>query len=147
MFWEALLMWSSMPSFSFIGHTLTELFRKLDNWQQIYKSTAFYIWKDLSRRKNNYYVIARLQNSCLIAIAVFKKYRSSQRRCRNIHQRYSVKKVFLKISQISQENTWIGVFFDKVEVLQSASFLRKRLQHKCFPVNFAKLLRIKNICK
>ena len=30
-------MWSSMSIFSFAEYTLTELFRKSDNWQQIYK--------------------------------------------------------------------------------------------------------------
>ena len=41
-------------------------------------------------------------------------------------------------------------FFNKVAGLELASFSKKRLQHECFPVKFAKLLRIpilKNICK
>ena len=42
----------------------------------------------------------------------------------------SVKKVFLEISQNSQENTCARV-----------SFLIKRLWHRCFPMNFAKFLR------
>ena len=33
-------------------------------------------------------------------------------------------------------------FFDKVVGLQSYSLIKKRLQHKCFPVNIAKFLRI-----
>ena len=45
-------------------------------------------------------------------------------------QRCSVKKVFLEISQNSQDNICVVV-----------SFLIK-LQPRCFPVNFAKLLRI-----
>ena len=44
-------------------------------------------------------------------------------------QRCSVKKVFLAISQNSQENTCARV-----------SSLKKRLRHRCFPVNFAKFL-------
>ena len=43
-----------------------------------------------------------------------------------IAQRFSVKSVFLEISQNSQENT---------------SARKKRLWHRCFPVNFAKFLR------
>ena len=39
----------------------------------------------------------------------------------------SVKKVFWEISQNSQENTCVRV---------SATLLKKRLQHRCFPVNF-----------
>ena len=40
--------------------------------------------------------------------------------------------------------------FDKVEGLQPCNFFKKRLQHRCFPVKFAKFLRtpiLKNICK
>ena len=44
-------------------------------------------------------------------------------------QRCSVKKVFLEISQNSQENTC------------ACTLLKKRLWHRCFPVNFAKFLR------
>ena len=40
-FRKALFLWSSMPSFSFIGYTLTELSRKSDNWRQIYKTNEF----------------------------------------------------------------------------------------------------------
>ena len=49
---------------------------------------------------------------------------------RSSRQEVFCEKVFLKISQNSQENTW-----DRV------SFLKKRLWHRCSPVNFAKLLR------
>ena len=45
-------------------------------------------------------------------------------------QRCSVKKVFLEISQNSLENTCARV-----------SFLKKRLSHRCFPVNFLKFLK------
>ena len=45
-------------------------------------------------------------------------------------QRCSVKKVFLEISQNSQENTCGRV-----------SFLTKRIWNKCFPVNFMKFPR------
>ena len=40
-----------------------------------------------------------------------------------------MKKVFLEISENSQENTCVRV-----------SFLIKRLWHRCFPLNFAKFL-------
>ena len=48
-----------------------------------------------------------------------------------------MKEVFLNISQNSQENTCAETFFNKVTRLG----LKTRLQHRCFPVNFAKLLR------
>ena len=59
------------------------------------------------------------------------KFKSSHRRC-------SLKKVFLEISQNSQENTCATVhFFNKVAGL----LLKKRLWHRRFPVSFVKFLR------
>ena len=51
----------------------------------------------------------------------------------------SVKKVFLEISPNSQENICARVSF--WINLQTATLLKKRLWHRCFPVNFAKFLR------
>ena len=51
-------------------------------------------------------------------------------------RRCSVEKVFLEISQNSQENTCARVSFTR-----PATLLKKRLWHRCFPVNFAKFLR------
>ena len=60
-------------------------------------------------------------------------------------------KVFLEFSQNSQENTCARVFFNKVTGLRAATLLKKRLLHRCFPVNFAKFLRapflIKHHCR
>ena len=39
--------------------------------------------------------------------------------------------------------------FNKVAGLQACNFIKKRLEHRCFPVNFAKFLRtliLKRIC-
>ena len=74
--------------------------------------------------------------------------------------------MFLKISQNSQENRCVGVFFlINLQTLYSlgnhqktydfkgnrrSKTLFKRLQHRCFPVNIAKFLRtpiLKNICE
>ena len=61
------------------------------------------------------------------------------------------KKLLLKISQYSQENTCFGVsFFNKNAGLQACNFIKKRLQHWCFLGNAAKFLStaiLKNICK
>ena len=51
-----------------------------------------------------------------------------------------LKKVFLEFSQNSQENTCARVFFNKVTGLRSVSLLKKRLWHRCFPMNLAKFL-------
>ena len=69
---------------------------------------------------------ARIKNSrseCLFTEAGF-------RRC-------SVKKLFLKISQNSQENTRPRVSnFNKVSGVRLTALLKKRPWHMCFPVNF-----------
>ena len=51
-------------------------------------------------------------------------------------------KVFLEISQNSQEDTYAGVFFlIKLPASKPATLFKKRLWHRCFPVNFVKFLR------
>ena len=138
MFQKVLFMWSDMPIFSFIGYILTELFRKPDNWRQIYKQTSstFYTSNDVSRRKNLLVLITELRNSYLITL--LKRYRSSHRRC-------SVKKGVLKnFANFTGKHPCWSLFFNEVAGFQPASFLKKdssAFQHKCFPVKFAKLLR------
>ena len=44
--------------------------------------------------------------------------------------------------QISQESTCFGVFFNKVAGPQNCNFIKKRLQHGLFPVNFVNHSRI-----
>ena len=56
-------------------------------------------------------------------------------------ERCSVKKVFLEISQNSQENTCARVSFLIKLQPKPAALLKKRLWHRCFPVNFVKFLR------
>ena len=109
-FLKVLFMWSSMPVFGFIWYTLMELFRKPDNWQQIYKQTSstLYTSNDVSRRKKHY-VITWLQNSCWIVLFL-KKYRSSYR---------------IKISEAPQENNCVGVFFYEVAGLEPVSYFKK----------------------
>ena len=43
--------------------------------------------------------------------------------------------------QYSQENTCVGGLFNKVAGLQGSSFIKKRIQNRCFPVNNAKFLK------
>ena len=60
---------------------------------------------------------------------------------RSCHWRCSVKKDVFKISRNPQENTCVGVsFFTKVAGLWPATLTKKRLQHRCFPVNFTEHL-------
>ena len=55
--------------------------------------------------------------------------------------------MFLKIFQYSQENTCVGVFFNKVKAY---NFTKMKLQYRCFLVNITNLIRIltlKKICE
>ena len=65
----------------------------------------------------------------------------SNHRSRSSHRRCSVKELILKISQISQKNTCVEVFILWSCESKTYKFIKKRLQHRCFPVNFAKFLR------
>ena len=72
--------------------------------------------------------------------SVFTCLRLISRASGRSHRRCSVKKVFLKILQHSQ-HLCQSLFFNKVAGLSLASLLKKRLWHRCFPVNFVKFLR------
>ena len=70
------------------------------------------------------------------------------RTVRSSHRRCYIRKLFSKISQYPQETPVLESIF-KVN-LWACNFIKKRLQHSCFPVNIAKfliLLILKNICK
>ena len=87
------------------------------------------IWKIVTKILQVFILVP----SRLLKRIIFKKcfviMKSISSKSRSSHQNCSVKKLFSKILQYSQE---------------------KRLQHRCFPVNNAKFLRtpvVKNICK
>ena len=70
------------------------------------------------------------------------------RKTETVARRFFVKKVSLEISQNSQGNTWARVsFLIKLQAflikLQASArtLLKKRPWRRCFPVNFAKILR------
>ena len=52
-------------------------------------------------------------------------------------RRCSAKKVFLKVSQNSQENAFAKVSF----LIKLQTLLKKRLWHRCFPVNFCEIFK------
>ena len=63
-------------------------------------------------------------------------------------QRYSVKKLFLKFRKFTGKHLCQSLFFNKLQayvklvpLLRPATLLKKRLWHRCFPMNFAKFLR------
>ena len=66
------------------------------------------------------------------------------------HQSCSVKKVLLKFRKSLRKTPVLESLLNKAAGLQACNFIKKRLQHRYFPVKFAKLLRtpiLKNICK
>ena len=57
-------------------------------------------------------------------------------------RRCSSKQLVLKLLLYSQENTPVlESLFNKVASLKACNFIKKRLQHRCFPVNIARFLR------
>ena len=66
------------------------------------------------------------------------------------HQRCSIKKLLLKIWQSITGKHLCWSLLLIVAELQARNFIKKRLQHGCFPVNIAKSLKaaiLKIICK
>ena len=49
--------------------------------------------------------------------------------------------MYFKILQYSEENTCVGAFLNKVVGPKACDVIKKRFQHRRFPVNVAKLLR------
>ena len=61
---------------------------------------------------------------------------------RSSHQRCSIiKGVLRNFTKFTGKHLCQSLFFNKVAGLRPATLLKKRLWHKCFPVNFAKFLR------
>ena len=59
------------------------------------------------------------------------------------HQRCSMKKGVLKnFAKFTGKHLCQSLFLNKVAELRPATLLKKRPWHRCFPVNFAKLVRI-----
>ena len=72
--------------------------------------------------------------AAMLIWALFSPSRSSHRKC-------SVRKDLLRnFARLTGKHLCQSLFFTEVG-LRSATLLKKRLWHKCFPVNFAKFLR------
>ena len=66
---------------------------------------------------------------------VYKNTRSSHQRCSII------KVVLINFAKFTGKPLCQSLFLNKVAALRSATLLRKRPWHRCFPVNFAKFIR------
>ena len=58
-----------------------------------------------------------------------------------VARRCSVKMMFIEISQNRRKAPAPESLFNKVAGLKPVTLLKKRFWHRCFPVNFAKVLR------
>ena len=66
---------------------------------------------------------------------VLNQYRGSHRRC------FMKKSVLRNFTKFTGKHLCQSLFFNKVADLRPATVFKKRLWHKCFPVNFVKFLR------
>ena len=64
----------------------------------------------------------------------------SKRKVKNTARGAVCKKVFLEVSKIHRKRPVPESLFNKVASLRPATLLKKRLWHRCFPVNFVKFL-------
>ena len=53
------------------------------------------------------------------------------------HRRFSIKKFFFKSSQYTQETS-----VSEPQSLKACNFIKKRSQHRCFPISIAKFLML-----
>ena len=116
-----------MPVFSFIGYTLTELFRKPDNWRQIIKKRVrLFIHQTMCREEKK---INTSWQGCEIAVLLLflKKYRGSHQRCRSSHRKCSVKKVVLKIRKLYRKTPVLESFFMKLQTFSKQIFKKETL--------------------
>ena len=61
---------------------------------------------------------------------------------RSSHRKCSIRKCVLRnFIKFRGKHLCQSLFFNKVAGLRSATLLKKRLWHRCFPVNFAKFLK------
>ena len=71
-----------------------------------------------------------------------REYSCIIRTFRSSHQRCSIIKVVLRnFAKFTGKHLCQCLFFNKVVGLRTTTLLKKRLWHRCFPVNFAKFLR------
>ena len=62
--------------------------------------------------------------------------------CRSSHRRCSLRKGVLRnFVKFTREHLYQNLLFNKVAGLRPATLLKKKLWHRCFPINFAKFLR------
>ena len=68
--------------------------------------------------------------------------RNSSTIFRSIHWRCSIQTAVLRNFAIfTGKQLWCDLFFNRVADLQASNCIKKRLQHRCFPVNICEIFR------
>ena len=57
-------------------------------------------------------------------------------------KKFCKKGVTRSFAKFARQHLWQSLFFDKIRCCRSATSLKTRLQHRCFPVNFVKFVKI-----
>ena len=115
-------------------------------WKSFFRFVLYYFPAFPLNRPGPIYGLISQDKIFVIAFSPFARFRP-QKQLREVFYKKSIPKNFTKLT----ENNCARVpFFNKVAGLMPATLLKKRLWHKCFPVNPAKFLRtpiLKNICE
>ena len=98
-------------------------------------------WKRLSNSAKYYF--KNWHHSFILAKLVFQVMKELYKILfRSSYQRCSMKKRVLRnFAKFTGKRLCQSLFFNKVAGLQACNFIKKRLRHKCFSVNFAQFLR------
>ena len=82
-----------------------------------------------------------LSQNYLCSISTQETFKRSRSRVQKQPFANVIKNMFLKFRNIHSKISVLGSLFNKVAELQACNFIKKWLQHRCFPVNTANLLR------
>ena len=84
----------------------------------------------------------KFTKNCTPSQVFFEEFHKSCRTARSSHQRCSIIKcIDRNFAEFTGKHLCQSLFFNKIVGLRPATLLKKRLWNRCFPVNFAKLLR------
>ena len=84
---------------------------------------------------NDFYSLSILARGCFIDVWQNPEYKSS------CSQMFFKKGVLNNLAKFTEKYLCWSLLFNKVTGLRSVILLEQRLQHMCFPVNFAEFLR------
>ena len=100
------------------------------------------IWGNYRSLGSFLFVVNKVWHSLMVSFVWFHYSRCFSWSYRSSHQRCSIKKSVLRnLTKFTGKHLCQRIFFNKIAGLRPLTLLKKRLWHRCFPVNFAKFLR------